>query len=236
MKVAIINFSGNVGKTTLARHLLAPRLEAPEFSVETINAGASDDEGNAERIKGKAFGALQEELMQLDSAIVDIGASNVEQFVNLMAQFDGSHEEFDFFIVPVVAEKKQQTDTMNTIKTLAGLGVPPKKIRVVFNMVEPGDAEDLESQFGWLVGFHDAQKLFSLRRDAVLFKNEIYDRLRPLKKTVSEVASDATDYRAQLREAANDDAKAHAVQMISVQRLAKSAHKNLDDVYKALFK
>lgn len=105
-----------------------------------------------------------------------------------------------------------------------------------FAWIAAGDAEDLESQFGWLVGFHDAQKLFSLRRDAVLFKNEIYDRLRLLKKTVSEVASDATDYRAQLREAANDDAKAHAVQMISVQRLAKSAHKSLDDVYKALFK
>jgi len=27
MKVAVINFSGNVGKTTVARHLLAPRME-----------------------------------------------------------------------------------------------------------------------------------------------------------------------------------------------------------------
>lgn len=26
MKVAVINFSGNVGKTTIARHLLLPRM------------------------------------------------------------------------------------------------------------------------------------------------------------------------------------------------------------------
>lgn len=26
MKLAVINFSGNVGKTTVARHLLAPRI------------------------------------------------------------------------------------------------------------------------------------------------------------------------------------------------------------------
>ena len=62
MKVAIINFSGNVGKTTVAKQLLAPRMNAPEFAVETINAGASDEVADVERLKGKAFGSLQEEV------------------------------------------------------------------------------------------------------------------------------------------------------------------------------
>lgn len=234
MKVAIINFSGNVGKTTVAKQLLAPRMKAPEFAVETINAGASD-ESEAERMKGKEFGALQEELMLLDSAIVDIGASNVEDFIKLMGQFSGSHEEFDFYVVPVVSEKKQQADTINTIKTLAGLGVPAKKIRVVFNKVDIEDANNLDSQFPMLFGFHQVEKLFTLKPGAVIFHNEVFDRLRVLKKTVAEVVQDKTDYRAKLKEARDDDEKAVAVGMISAQRLATSAHKNLDDVFSSLF-
>ena len=47
MKLAVINFSGNVGKTTVARHLLAPRIPGCQVvSVESINAddGAADDD------------------------------------------------------------------------------------------------------------------------------------------------------------------------------------------------
>ncbi|WP_080953892.1 StbB family protein [Xanthomonas citri] len=174
--------------------------------------------------------------MTLDSAIVDVGASNVEEFIKQMGQFDGSHEEFDYFVVPAVSEKKQQIDTVNTIETLAGLGVPAKKIRVVFNKVELEDTNDVPRLFGTLFGLHAETKWFTLRPEAVVFKNEIFDRLRSLKKTVSEIVADETDYRAMLREAKDEDAKAHAVSMISAQRLAKSANKNLDDVYKALFK
>lgn len=235
MKVAIINLSGNVGKTTIASQLLAPRMQAARFAVETINASASDDSSTVERINGKGFGALQEDLLQLDHAIVDVGASNVEEFIKLMHQFDGSHEEFDYFIVPVVSEKKQQIDSINTIKTLAGLGVPAAKIRVVFNKVELDETDDLSHRFGIVCGFHEAEKKFTLHRNAVVFQNEVFDRLRPLKKTVTEVISDNTDYRGMLRNAENDDEKAYAVSMISAKRLAKSAHKNLDDVFDALF-
>lgn len=235
MKVAIINFSGNVGKTTIARQLLAPRMQAVAFAVETINVGASDDAGAAERIRGKEFGSLQEELMQIDSAIVDIGASNVEEFVKLMAQFAGSHEEFDYFVVPVVAEKKQQADSINTIKTLSRMGVPAQKIRVVFNKVDPDDANDLARQFGLLCGFFEAEKQFTFQPQAVLFANEVFDRLRALKINVADLMQDATDYRAALRSAADDDGRQHAVRMLSAKRLATSAHKNLDDVFQVLF-
>lgn len=235
MKVAVINFSGNPGKTTLVDQLLAPRMNAPKFEIETINAGSTAG-GDSERLKGKDYGGLQEDLMTMDSAIVDVGASNVEEFIKQMGQFDGSHEEFDYFVVPVVSEKKQQADTVNTIKTLAGLGVPARKIRVVFNKVELEDASDVPSLFGMIFGFHAAEKRFTLRPDAIVFRNEIFDRLRTLKKTVADVVSDDTDYRAKLREATTEEAKQQAVSMISAKRLAKSASRNLDDVYKTLFK
>ena len=43
MKVCVLNFSGNVGKSTIAAHLLQPRLNAQVFSVESLNVDASSD-------------------------------------------------------------------------------------------------------------------------------------------------------------------------------------------------
>jgi hypothetical protein len=136
MKVAVINFSGNVGKSTVARHLLLPRMPEAEFvAVESINA----DEGTGESVRGKQFGQLQEQLLLIDAAVIDVGASNVEDFIKLMQQYRGSHEDFDFFVVPAVKEAKQIKDTIATITALAAMGVPAERIRVVFNKLEPDE-------------------------------------------------------------------------------------------------
>lgn len=235
MKIAVVNFSGNTGKTTLSDSLLSPRMGGVRFAVETINAGASDDAAEIERLKGRQFGELSEILMTEDNAVVDVGASNVEDFFKYMGQFAGSHEEFDFFLVPTVSEKKQQADTINTIKTLAALGVPRSRILVVFNKVEIDDADDFPHTFAALLGFHELEKKFTLKRDAVIYSNEVFERLRALKTNIAAVVQDTTDYREQLRAAQDDAAKEQAKRMISVQRLAKSAWQNLDQVYVTLF-
>ena len=42
MKIVVINFSGNVGKSTVAAHLLKPRMNnATLFSIETLNDDAA---------------------------------------------------------------------------------------------------------------------------------------------------------------------------------------------------
>jgi len=89
MKIAVINFSGNVGKTTLARHLFA--------------------------IKGKDFLVLQDELLKSENMVIDVGASNVEDFLSMMKKFEGANEDIDLFVVPVVPARKQQTDTIGTL-------------------------------------------------------------------------------------------------------------------------
>ena len=135
MKVAVINFSGNVGKTTIARHLLAPRMPGAEvISIESINA----DDGQAAPLRGSQFGELQEYLQTVDNVVVDIGASNVEDLLSLMRKYRGSHEDFDYFIVPTVPALKQQQDTIATLAELARIGIPAAKIRLVFNLVEDG--------------------------------------------------------------------------------------------------
>jgi hypothetical protein len=51
----------------------------------------------------------------VDGAVVDIGASNVEDLLALMQRYRASHQDFDFFLVPTVAAAKQQQDTMATL-------------------------------------------------------------------------------------------------------------------------
>ena len=65
MKVCVISFSGNVGKTTIAAHLLKPRMKEPQvFSVESLNSGIENDGiEDAEIIKGKRFAELANEIL-----------------------------------------------------------------------------------------------------------------------------------------------------------------------------
>jgi hypothetical protein len=234
MKVAVISFSGNVGKTTIAAHLLKPRMgDAPIISVESLNVDASADGVDVERMRGRKFGELQEQLMTRPAAIVDVGASNVEEFLKLMQQYAGSHEEFDYFIVPVVKERKQQADTVNTIRALANVGVPREKIRTVFNKVEVDDS--LEDDFAPIFGLAEIEQAFMLNPQAVVYANEVFDRLKAVGRSLGDVSTDPVDYRARLREAGNDDQKALCVQMVVLKRLAVTANKNLDDAFRAVF-
>ena len=234
MKVVVMNFSGNVGKTTVAGHLLKPRMgNAPIFSVESINVDASADGLEVEKLKGKKYGNLVQELMKLDDAIVDVGASNVEEFIKLMQQYDSSHEEFDYFVIPVVKEKKQQADTINTIQALKRLGIAKNKIRVVFNKAEVDD--EIEEEFQSILGYANQEKSFVANPKAVIHANEVFERMKEVGKSLGDITADETDYRAKLREAKDDDEKDHCVRMVALKRLGVTANKNLDAAFTAIF-
>jgi len=235
MKVGVINFSGNVGKTTVAANLLKPRMQdAPIYSIESLNSDASGKGLEVEKMRGRHYGELQEQLMMRDDAIVDVGASNVEDFLKMMQQYAGSHEEFDYFLVPVVKEKKQMADTVNTIRALSKIGIPRKKIRTVFNLVEIDDS--VETEFAPIFGLAELEKSFTLHPGAVIHSNEVYDRLKEIGKSLGDVMADSTDYRAKLREATSQEEKELCVKMVAIKRLAATATSNLDDVFKAVFR
>ncbi len=226
MKIAVINFSGNVGKSTVAKHLLSPRIPGSEFiSVESINA----DESDGDTMRGKQFGALSEQLMLVNDAIIDVGSSNVEDFMKLMKQYQGSHEDMDLFVVPAVKEAKQIGDTIATIQALTSLGVQPKKIRLIFNRVEVDEV--VEDVFYPLFAFHEDTKSFTMRSRAAIQFSELYQRLRPHNLTIPGILSDTTDYRAVLQNAKTPEAKTDAAGRISMKRLAISAQANLDHVF-----
>lgn len=235
MKVAVLNYTGTVGKTTIAAHLLSPRMnDAPFYAVETINETAEGVGLDVQKSRGKDFSALFKKLLVIDDAIVDVGASNIEEFLDGMVKFEDSHSEFDYFVVPVTSGSKEQKETISMIATLADFGIPSEKIRVVFNRVE-GDAVD---EFTPLLNFVKKSKLCIANTQAAIFENELFDMLAVKKLTISSVLADETDYKARARELGKDgDAKlkSHYSDMHVIKSLAKSVNRNLNAVYAALF-
>lgn len=235
MKVAVINFSGNVGKSTISAHLLHPYMNnCPIFSVESLNTDTTADGMEVEKIRGKKFGELQEQLLVLDTAIIDIGASNVDDFLKMMSKYHGSHEDFDYFLIPVVKEKKQQSDTINTIRALSAMGIPPEKIRIVFNKLDIDDI--IQEEFSALFGLHHLEKNFTLIPEAVIYYNEVFEKVKIIGKSISAILADTTNYRQKLREVEDMHEKENCVRMIAIKRLAISAQSNLNDVFAILFK
>jgi hypothetical protein len=198
--------------------------------VESINSDGSVDE----TIRGKQFGDLLEALALVDDAVIDIGASNVEELVNQMKQYRGSHEDFDYFVVPTVSKTKQQRDTISTIDALSEIGIPAKKIRLVFNMVELD--ENPERVFSGLFEYHAGEKTFTLNPKAVIHVNDIYGKLKDSDQTITDILSDPADLKEQLKSATNADEKLRISRLIGIKRLAVGVTEELDAVFKALLK
>jgi len=229
MKVAVINFSGNVGKTTVARHLLAPRIAGAEvIAVESINA----DDGQTQALRGRQFGELQEYLQTVDNVVVDIGASNVEDLLALMRKYRGSHEDFDYFVIPTVPALKQQQDTIATLAELARLGIPASKLKLVFNQVE--DGTDISELFDTLLAFIEQNPLTQANTLCSLGANEIYGRVKGTGTSLAELANDETDYKALIAQASDTADKLALAQKLATRRLASGVVPELDECFAAL--
>lgn len=233
MYVMVTNFSGNVGKSTLTRYMLSPRMDnAKAIPIETINAHDGDSDDN---LKGKQYGQLIEGLALFDNAIVDVGSSNVADTISLMQQYKGSHEIFDYFVVPVIHRDKQIKDTISTIEALAAIGVPPEKIRLVFNMVENSEVQ-LERDFWSLFAYHKAEKTFTLNKKAVVYQHDFFSRATGKDITVESVLDDKTDFNALIKAASTPEEKVKYSQQRALKWLAAELQETLDAAFKATFK
>lgn len=230
MKIAVINFSGNVGKTTICRHLLMPRIPGAELiSIESLNAG---DDSKGQSLRGKQFGELQEYLQTVDNAVVDIGASNVEDLLNLMQRYRGSQEDFDFFVVPTVPALKQQQDTIATLVELSHLGVKQSRIRLVFNMAEANT--HVAQSFYLVLAFLAEQQIATADHACRIGANEIYGRLQRSDADLSLLAADDTDYKALIAKASGTQQKLELAQKLATRRLACGVVPELDACFAAL--
>ena len=168
----------------------APRIQGAKLvSIESINAGDNSED----TLRGRQFAALQEYLQVAQNVVVDIGASNVEDLLLLMSRYRGSHQDFDFFVVPTVPATKQQQDTIATLVALARLGVPADAVRLVFNMLD--EDSDIEREFKPLRAFLDKSPLASATLACRLNTNEIYGLVNGAGVELSALADDQTDFK-----------------------------------------
>lgn len=226
-KVAIVNLSGNVGKSTLGRNLFAPRMGVKMLYSETIN---SNDGGELISMRDD-FEALQDHFLDNDVALLDIGSSTAEAFIRQMKRYEGSHKDIDIYVVPVVPDKKQQRDTIATVDTLVALGVNPKKIVVIFNNIEEGDS--VENAFGAILAYAQAEKKCIVDRDLVVLSNPIYEKAKTLNFSVSDLAEKDEEALKDQRRASKDEAEKESLgQAIVATRIARGAKANLDAVYR----
>ena len=151
MKIVIISYSGNVGKTTTAAHLLAPRMNgAPLFAIETVNETAEGLGVSVEKIKGTQFRQLFKPLLMLDDAIIDVGASNAEAFLDGLVRFEIFHFEFQRFIVPTTSRNQKNKKRRNRRVASPGrFSHLPEKIRLLFNRVAVSVDEEFPPIFGY---------------------------------------------------------------------------------------
>ena len=235
MKVAILNYCGTVGKTTLAAHLLKPRMiEAPIMAIESINDDVSNFGLESEKLKGDKYMQIYKRLLVHDDCIIDVGASNVENFLDRMIKFEGSHEEIDVFIVPITPGQKEQRESVSTIASLLEIGITVDKIRVILNRVQDEPRAEFVTVFG------AANKLgFDLNENCSVYENEVYDLLNKRSKTIDSVLNDQTDYKAKLKKAITDEDDREinvCTDFIALKSLSSGAKRNLDIVFSEIFK
>lgn len=232
-KVVVINYTGTVGKTTISGNLLSPRMNgAPIYAIESINETAENIGLDVEKLRGTNFRALFKRLMLQDQAIIDVGASNVEDFMANLEGFEEAHEEIDFYIVPVTSGTKEQKETVSMIDSLAAMGVPADKIRVVFNRVK----RDVEEEFPIITTYHSREKTFWLNIQCAIFETELFDALTIHRLSLQALLDDETDYKTLLK---NKDASPQErnrwSDMYGLKLLGKGVNRKLDLVFAELF-
>jgi hypothetical protein len=232
MQNVVINFSGNTGKSTTSDNVLAPRMNnAKVIRIETINAHEGNPEEN---MTGKQYGDLADGAALFENLIIDVGSSNVEVFVRLMNQYKGSHNLWDYFVVPVVPSDKQIKDTIATIESLSSSGVPSEKIRVLFNKVESADV-DLEKVFAPIFNYYNAEHKFTLNKNAVVYEHEFFGRARDQGVTIQDILEDETDFDKLIKSAETPEEKVMYSRRRALRWLASELNETLDSAFKALF-
>lgn len=223
-KVAVVNYSGNVGKSTLAKNLLQPRMgQCPLLFVESTNEG-----GDSTNVKGKDFAAVMIEVLANDQVIVDIGSSNIEQVFAKVERMGDVMNEFDFVIVPTVPDEKQQKDTIKTIRDLIKLGVDAEKIKVVLNYVKSED--EVPKTFHLVLQAIEAVGGID---HAVVHESEGFGLLA--NPQIRKFAEKGRDLRKEIASAKSQQEKQELATALVSLRIVKGVDDELDEVFKTLF-
>ncbi|HCF2449046.1 TPA: hypothetical protein NIA45_006746 [Pseudomonas aeruginosa] len=233
MRAAVVNISGNEGKTTLSVNLLLPRMPGARIvSVETINSAGGELGAEVDQLRGEQFSRIYAELAAADDLVLDVGASNFEPFFNGLQQFEDGHDEIDLFVIPVTPSRKERTDAMKTAAILADLGVCGKKVAFVFNRTS-----DVAEDFADVLRFAEKTGTARAHLEAFVPESDLFSLLAEKKINIAQALSDETDWKAQLKAASRSgDKKAFdkAADMVAIQKMSRAMDRQLQHVFNLL--
>lgn len=228
LKLAIVNNSGNVGKSTICQTLLKPRLEGSEIiKVETLNTDGTNDE----KLSAKEFDEIIKRIDDSECTIIDVGSSNIEQFLVQMNEYQGSHDLIDYFIVPVVREAKQQIDSIQTITTLMAMGVEQDRFKVIFNLAEKDTP--INKQYSVFLA-DDVCKEIVGENPVVVYHNNIFNILNKSGLQYDDVYNDNRDFRSLIRSTSSKEERQDLSNLRAVKMLMNGFNSDLDVAFKNL--
>lgn len=223
MRIAVLNYSGNVGKTTISRDLLKYRM--PDHQIVTVESVNSDGKETLV-IRGDKGDDIYTEMLLNDNIILDIGSSNLESFIHSTEQEREIMNNIDLFIIPITGEKKQQIDSIKTMQDIIIMGARSDQIRIIFNQVN--DNVDPKEIFDQIITA--ARKLDVLvDMDNLIFRHDLYTNGQSLGEMIS-----TTDYKAKMQEAKaagqQEKAREYAIKHVRQRKLA-SLDQRLADIF-----
>lgn len=243
LTICIINSSGNSGKTTSGKWLIRPRLQDPKY----YRIGFNDRNVNEDEIFATArnISDVHHDLLMYTSVIVEVEICEYERTIRQMTQMNGCHEDYDFFLVPVVdSSTKLIADSIGTIKTLINMGVPPHKIRILFNR-DPG-RHSAYDYFEELTDSLDELKIpYDMKAQFQCY--DFYEKLEALNLSYEDITErNLIDAKAHLKKITEKEknytltdtekaAKAFYVQVVLAQRATLAYKSEHDEVFGILF-
>jgi len=243
MKILMIHNSGNVGKSLITREVFYQNFDGDNkmvLEVESRNASSSNFNMEVIRIDFEKPSVLQD-LTQYgiiyDDYILDIGSSEIKDFLSAIEKTREILDEFDIIVVPTIKDQKIIPDTKKTMMVIRLLGYE-KKLQVLFNRIANPSTieEDFESLFSWA-----KKEKFNLDPNLYLADyTESTNDLIKEKKLSSEIMADETDYRTlsiKYHKYGDREKSRKASNMLLTQRIAKSLNsdaKILFDKFKGI--
>ncbi|EPN9162960.1 StbB family protein [Escherichia coli] len=232
-KVVTLNYSGSVGKTLASTYLFKPRMpNARFFALETINMSASDlGVKDVVNLKGDNVGELIEEIVFEDEAIVDIGASNIERFLEGASKYENALQEFDCFVIPVTPDDKAWQESIKTAIALSKAGIKKDKIVFLPNRIKNTPEEDIDAVYDWV----KEKKLATIHPKAFIYDSEIFEYLAFHKMSFEELLSeDAETFKQKAKETTDPEQRQAAARRYRWMKLAAPVQRNLDTAFAVL--
>jgi|LNFM01.2.fsa_nt_gb hypothetical protein len=233
--IVVTNNTGNCGKSTLAKHLIKPRMgkdvtcialshyrnEKPQAYLDLTLCARWEESDFADRLA--LYSAEGRDLL------IDVGSTSMELVDNMWFKSKGLlHRLVDLFVVPCMPDPKQVADSIKTVSTLLRHGADPSQIAVLRNNC---DADDHSDQLKWYQpAEEDANALgYKVLKTAVR-SSSLFGTAWNMKETMGEIAGWSSIDPSSSSPAELDE----VTRSIVLGMRATSVERNLNEVYAEL--